>query len=146
MKFLLNMVKWSVGSHPQGLGTLMIGVAALIALYQTSSILDNVLKIQDQANKISSAIDLLASQLKENKAVQTVDSSQSLKNPNSTIEDIKNAIQIIPAQPFTKGSSIYLPSEKFDKTVEMLHKAKTPERRKAILQDSLEYVIRPAGK
>lgn len=36
---------WLCGSHPQGLGTLLIGLAALIALYQGSSLLDQVLKI-----------------------------------------------------------------------------------------------------
>ncbi len=151
--YLMRLWHWICGSNPQGVGTLLVGVAAVIALLQTSSILDKVLQIQKQAEqigtavtelktqsqKISSAIDLLGSQLKELKAAQAVDSSPALQTPNPTREQIKEAIKNIPTKPSSKRSTIYLPSDKIDGTVEMIYKAKTPAARAAVLQNSLEY-------
>lgn len=151
--YLMRLWHWICGSNPQGVGTLLVGVAAVIALLQTSSILDKVLQIQKQAEQIgtavielktqsqqiSSAIDLLGSQLKELKATQAVDSSPALQTPNPTREQIKEAIKNIPTKPSTKRSTIYLPSDRIDGTVEMIYKAKTPAARAAVLQNSLEY-------
>lgn len=155
--YMLRLWHWICGSNPQGIGTLLVGIAAIFALLQTSSILDKILEVQKQAKQIedavtqlksqgqqiSSAIDLLGTQLKELKAAQTIDSSPALQNPNPTVEQIKDAIKNIPTKPSTKRSTIFLPSSKIDGTVEMIHKAKTPAARAAILQNSLEY--QPSG-
>lgn len=144
---------WLCGSNPQGVGTLLVGIAALIALYQTSSVLDRILQVQEQAKEIgsavkelkiqsqqiASAIDLLGSQLKELKATQTVNSSPALQNPSPTKEQIKEAIKSLSTEPSTKRSTIYLPPDKIDETVEMIYKERTPEERAAVLQNSLEY-------
>ena len=152
-KYLVRIWGWVCGSNPQGIGTLLVGVAALIALCQTSSVLDKVLQIQKQSEQIgtavtelkiqsqqiASAIDLLGSQLKELKATQAVDSSPALNAPSPTREQIKEAIKNFPSKPSAKRSSIYLPSDKIDATVEMIYKEKTPAARAAVLQNSLEY-------
>lgn len=144
---------WIFGSNPQGIGTLLVGIAAIWALMDGAELLKQVLKIQDQARQIetavgelkshslqiASAIDLLGSQLKELKASQTVDSSPALQTLSPTREQIKEAIKNIPTKPSSKRSTIYLPSDKIDATVEMIYKEKTPAARAAVLQNSLEY-------
>ena len=150
---IVRLWQWVFGPHPQGVGTLLLGIAALSALWQTSSLLDRVLQIQKQAeqidaavtelktqsHQISSAIDLLGSQLKELKENQAVESSPALQAPSPTREQIKEAIKTIPQMPSTNRSTIYLPSDKIDSTVDMIYEAKTPAARAAILQNSLEY-------
>lgn len=144
---------WLCGSNPQGVGTLLVGIAALVALYQTSTVLDRVLQVQEQAKEIgvavielktqsqqiASAIDLLGAQLKELKATQTVDSSPALQSPSPTKEQIKDAIRVLPTVPSTKRSTIYLPADKIDETVELIYNQKTPAARAAALRNSLEY-------
>lgn len=151
--YLARIWCWICGSNPQGIGTLLVGIAALIALCQTSSVLQRVLQIQKQSEQIgtavtelkaqsqqiSSAIDLLGAQLKELKATQAVDSSPALQTPSPTREQIKDAIKNFPTKPSPKRSMIYLPSDKIDATVEMIYKEKTPAARAAVLQNSLEY-------
>ncbi|MGZ3795807.1 MAG: hypothetical protein ACXVB1_05565 [Pseudobdellovibrionaceae bacterium] len=157
MKYFCDQIKrgwlWLWGSHPQGIGTLLIGVAAIWALIDGADLLKQVLKIQDQAKQIetavgelksqsqqiASAIDLLGSQLKELKASQAVDSSPALKSANPTKEQIKEAIRNFPANPSTKRSTIYLPTDKIDETVELIYKEKNPAARAAVLRNSLEY-------
>jgi len=157
MRCSLNLIKrgwvWLWGSHPQGVGTLLIGIAAIWALVDGADLLKQVLKIQDQAKQIesavdelktqslqiASAIDLLGSQLKELKATQAIDSSPALQTPSPTREQIKEAIKNFPTKPSQKRSTIYLPSDKIDATVEMIYKEKTPAARAAVLQNSLEY-------
>ena len=140
---------WICGSNPQGIGTLLVGIAALIALCQTSSVLDRVLQIQKQSEQIgtavtelktqsqqiASAIDLLGAQLKELKATQAVDSSPALQTPSPTREQIKEAIKNFPTKPSPNRSTIYLPSDKIDANVEMIYKEKTPSARAAVLQN-----------
>ena len=147
---------WSclTGPHPQGFGTLLIGVAALVALLQGTSLLDRVLQIQEQAKQIasavtelkkqsqqiSSALDLLGTQLKELKATQTVASSPALNETNSTKEQIGQAVrQSFSEKPTAGQSSIYLPESKLDQTIDKLYQAKSPSERTVILQNSLEY-------
>lgn len=144
---------WICGSNPQGIGTLLVGIAALVALCQTSTVLEKILLIQkqadqigsavtelkDQSKQIASAIDLLGSQLKEMKAAQAIEASPALQSTNPTKEQIKEAIKNIPTKPSGKRSSIYLPTDKVESTVELIYKEKTPSARAAILQNSLEY-------
>ncbi len=49
MKIIERLHKWLSGTGPPGLGTLLIGVAALIALWGTNSVLDKILEVQKQA-------------------------------------------------------------------------------------------------
>lgn len=144
---------WLCGTNPQGIGTLLVGIAAIWALSQGAALLKEILQIQEQAKQIgeavielknqskqiSSAIDMMASQLKELKATEAVDSSPVLKAPNSTKEQIKEAIKHIPIKPHGTKATIFLPTDRIDGTVDLLFKAKTSGERKVILENSLEY-------
>lgn len=153
ISYLKNICCWVCSSSPQGIGTLLVGVAALIALCQTNTVLDKILLVQkqadqigiavvelkDQSKKIASAIDLLGFQLKEMKAAQAIKSSPALQSANPTKEQIKEAIKIIPTMPSTKRSTIYLPPDRVEGTVDLIYKEKNPAARAEILQNSLEY-------
>ena len=157
----MNMLKrlwvWLCKAEPQGLGTLLVGIAAIAALIQSSGLLDKILEIQKQARvieeavtelkgqsiQISNAISLLSAQMKELEAKKTVENSPDLQKANPSKEQIEDAIKsAIPFKPTPGVSSIYLPEDKLSSTVEMIYKAKTPRQRANILQNSLDY--RPA--
>jgi hypothetical protein len=159
-----KFLSWLISQKPQGLGSLLLGSAAFLSflwtfLWPGPSIIEQLLKIQNQAKdiktavkdikesvvelkrqsqRITSAIELLSTQIKELKASQVVEQSPILKQPNPTKEQIKAVLQALPNKPSDKGASIYLPKEKIDATVNSLHKAPASERAK-ILQDSLDY-------
>ena len=128
---------WIVGVNPQGLGTLLVGIAALIALCQTSSLLDRVLEVQEQAKKIYGVVSLLNEQLRRIEATQAVASVPALSEPNPTREQIIEAIKNIPNQSVGRPL-IYLPSDKRNETIEKIFNAKNVQERTMILKNSLK--------
>lgn len=142
---------WVFGRSPQGLGTLLLGIAGLFALYQTGGVLDKIMEIQKQAGvinqgvinidqgikEIKQAVDILRKQLVENHAIQIVQNS-SLKNTDVTKEQIQKVIDSIPSAA-SDGVTIYLPQENRSQIVEKLQQAQTPEERQFILQNVLQY-------
>lgn len=152
-KFFKSIPCWIKSQEPQGIGTLLVGIAALWALKDGSSILDRILKIQEQATeisgavselklqsaKISSAVEMMEAQLKALRASQEVASSAVLKSSGSSKEQISEALASIPSAPSEHRPTVYLPIKKRNATVELLYRARTPEQRQMILQDSLEY-------
>lgn len=140
--------KWLLGNNLGNLllciGTFLIGIAASITLWQTSGILDRILKIQSQADKIEvgvqqikQAVDILRQQLIANHAIQTVQNSP-LKNSDATREQIQKIVDTIPNSA-SCNNPIFLPPERKYKILDQLEQFKTPEAREEILQNALEY-------
>lgn len=133
---------------------MLIGLAALIALIQGSSLLDQVLKIQSQAQNIDTAvsqlreqskqmtkaIDLLALQIKEMKAKSTVEMSPVLKSESPSKKQIEEAIKVIPQKPSIYRGSVFLPESRYESTVKKLYDAKSGQERAVILQNAMEYL------
>jgi hypothetical protein len=148
--WIKKMGLWFSGTNPQGLGTLLVGIAAMIALSQASSLLDRVLQIQDQAKKIdeavselrlksiqmTNALNMMSNQLKELRAREA---TSALPTTNLTFDEVKKIIGTIPKKPSRQNSMIYLPSEKIDQTAENILKAKTQGQRTEILKNALKY-------
>jgi len=135
---------WILGKSPQGLGTLLLGIAGLVTLCQTNGILDKIMQIQKQAGEIKQgvieikkAVDILTQQLIINHARQTVQSSP-LKNIDATKEQIQMTVDSIP-NAASCGVSIYLPQEYRGQVIEKLQQSKSPEERQFVLQNSLQY-------
>lgn len=153
IQFISKFLTWIFGQGPEGLGTLLLGIAGLVALYQTNGILDKIMEIQKQAGVINrgvmdidqgvkdikQAVDLLRKQLIENHAIQTVQNSP-LKNADVTKEQIQKVIDSIPSAA-SNGITIYLPQEDRSQVVEKLQQAQTPEERQSILQNALQYKV-----
>lgn len=123
---------WVSGTGPQGAGTLLIGIAALVTLYQTGGVLEKILEIRVVVNEIKTAVAELKTYNEARKF-----SGYYFQEPNLTIEQIKNAIKNIPSSP-SNQSSVYLPEEKRAQVIKDLEN-KTPEQREVILQNSLIY-------
>lgn len=145
--------KWLAGAEPQGFGTLLLGVAALFALWGTDSMFDKVLDIQSQAKDIkvavstlqgqsadlAHAIRLLHDQIKELTVARTFESSSALSAPNPSKEEIEKALdENLSSRPSESGSVI-LPADKRAAVVEQIYRAKNPRQRSVILRNSLEY-------
>ncbi len=151
--YLKNFLAWLCRIDPQGLGTLLVGIAAILAACQSSGVLDKILKIQKQARsieagvaelrhqstQISNAVSLLGYQLKEIKAQKTVNASEALKKLDSSKKQIENAIRALPSRPIPGESFIYLPEKHFGATVDLIYKAETSNQRVNILQRAFNY-------
>ena len=161
MKFFERAHKWLSGVEPQGIGTLLVGVAALVALWKTDSVMDEVLKIrsqaddiktavstlQQQSNDLSTAIALLREQIKEMSTARTFESSPALKKADPSKEEIEKALEEnFPIRPMPYQPTVVLPEEKRKEVVEQLYKARTPQQRSFILKNSLEYAPAFSGK
>jgi hypothetical protein len=120
----------------QGIGTLLIGIAALFALWQTSAVLENVLKIQTQAEDIRGAVVMLNDQIKEQKAEKIITGSRVFQYPHSaTKEEIEKALREgINNQP---GGGVFLPPQNIERTAEKIYNANTESERIRILKNSL---------
>jgi hypothetical protein len=134
----IQIVVESIHAVGSGLGTLLLGFAACIALWQTSSVVNEILKVQEQAKNIDTAIALLSDQIKSMKAEQAIASSPVLQLPNPTKEEIEKMLERLPTSP-TAEPSVYLPSERVKDTINLIYDAKTGEERKMILQKALEF-------
>lgn len=128
---------WVLGKNPQGIGTLLLGIAGLAALCQTSGILDKIMQIQRQAGEIKQgvieikkAVDILTTQLKINYARQIVQNSY-LKNADATKEQIQMTVDSIPSAA-SCGVSIYLPQEYRAQVIDKLQQSKTPDERQFV--------------
>lgn len=150
--------KWLLGIEPQGVGTLLLGFAACLALWGTGETLTKILKIEENASaikvtveelkanslRLAAAVDLLSAQVKEDLAKHTVESSEALKKDRPTAEEIKEAIETIPYRPLEgQLGTVVLMESKRKEAVERLLKANGPKERTGILKNMLEYV--PAG-
>lgn len=136
-----------IGALLTGIGTLLIGIAAFIALRQTSGVLEKIFEIKSAVSElkesnqiIRNGVDLIAQHLKIITSNRAVETSQILKSPNATIDDIRSEIKsIIPETTKPDHFSIYLPPSKLDETIELLYKEKDPNKRAYIIEKSLEY-------
>ena len=138
--------KWFLGDLT-GIGTFLVGAAAVLALLNGGDLLKEIFKVQEQAKKIdeavvklTSVVELLSIQLKQRRADAVVDQTPELQKPDSTKEQIRDAlIRVLPWRVNGKQPMIYLPPDRVDSTVEKLIKAKTSGEKKAIIQNSMEY-------
>jgi hypothetical protein len=136
--------EWIASTNPQGIGTLLVGIAALCALWQTNSILERVLKIQEQSENIQKAVELLTSQIKNLNVAHAISASPILKDPEATKSQIDIELNKFFMQTPAPGqSTVFLPIGKKSQTVDLLQKEKNPEQRQLILQNALEYQYAP---
>ncbi len=136
-----------------GVGTFLLGIAALIALSQTSSVLENIFKVQEQAKDIKTSVTLLSDavdqlntqimfmvdQKKESEAKNIIEDSEVFKLPDATKEQIERAITVIPSQPTGNNPEVFLPINAVEKTVNMIHGASSKAEKINILKNSLEF-------
>ena len=151
----MKKCEWAVGCGTllYGIGNVMIGVGALVAVWKSTDLLNKVLEIRQQAaqineavkelnrqsSRISVAVDLLGQQMKELKAQRAVAESKALQKPNPTKEEVKEALKGIATGPSPDKSSVYISPQKFEGLVESLYRARTPSERKILLENSMEY-------
>lgn len=88
---------------------------------------------------MSIAIDLLALQIKEMKAKETVEMSPTLKLESPSKKQIEEAIKAIPQRPSSLSSSVFIPESRYEATVNKLYGAKSGQERAIILQNAMEY-------
>jgi len=139
MNCLKRFLGWVVKSEPQGLGTLLLGIAAVVASFQASSLLDRVLEIQNQAKEIKVAIEILSSEVRAKVARARVEDSKALKNINATRVDIEGEIGRLPINLGRDRIGVFLPKYRINETVEKIYKSDSVEDRIQILKESLEY-------
>lgn len=135
MKAYISSEKF--GSLLQGIGAILVGIAALIALSQTSDVMKEVLKIQSQAKDIQVAVSLLGDQIKEQKAEKVITGSNIFKLPTpATREAIEKAIiENIPTRP---EDGVFIPIQDVEHTVDRLYNASSEAERVKILSKALK--------
>ncbi len=122
-----------IGGFLGGVGTLLLGIGALITSFKTKDMLGPILQIQERIEK---SVD----QLKTLTAKSKVNPYTALGKLNSSKEEIKKAIiRSIPQNPIDSEQAIYLPADRFNSTVEKIYEAKSLGERTEILKQSLEY-------
>ena len=131
------MTNWlkSLGTFLLGFGTFMIGVVSIIAVFKTGTVLDEILKIQDQAKQIKFAVNNLGKIIKEQELKGAVSELPSFKKKDKA--GIKKIMK-----KFSKDKSlsgVFLPLNKLDSTVDNLYQAETTEEREEILRGVLMY-------
>lgn len=140
----------------QGIGALLVGIAAIIALCQTGSVLEKIFQLQKKAEEIQTAVLQLKSAETEiqvgivelKSAVALIGklviqvaarlTANNLKEPNITKDEINDVLKKIPDSPDPCQATVYLPSEKRDKVINQLQNS-LPQQREFILQNALEY-------
>jgi len=133
----IKILTWINSKFPD-IGTLLVGIAALIALSQTSDVLKQVFVVQEQAKEIKHAVDTLGTLIIALTSREIISNSAKLQSTKSiTVTDAESAIKDIPRKPSGTGS-VFLPENKEKETIERLVKASSPMMRTQILQDSLE--------
>lgn len=149
------------------IGALLGGAAAIVgavlAITKADAVADklsqlhtDVLKLEEITNRINTEVAKIREDIA--KMAQVAASDQRMQNPNATAEQIKAVLEQIPTSPllpqhqrkneivasaeFPAESSgkiaIYLPSNKRDKLIEQLQKAR-PSEREEIIKNALEY-------
>lgn len=118
----------------KGIGAFLVGIAAIIALYQTQGVLGEIFKIQEQALEIKTAIALLRSEIKEKDIAK-----YSNKIPeNASREAIEEIISTIPSKPASKFS-LSLPDEYREQMINRLEEAKTSSEKEAAFRSLLKW-------
>ncbi len=118
-----------------GIGTLLLGIAALVATCQTNEILSKILKIQNQAKGIEKAVKSLEYEIKGLAAYRKVESS-ALKESSATLDQIRGSIIQIPSE--QQPGAVYLPKDRRERVIQEMLEA-VPSQRGFILQQNLEY-------
>ncbi len=137
---IIEFFKWLFGPGP------LFSIAATVAVYQGHDLLNEILKIQEQAKEIHSgvaklryAVELLEEHIKSLKFESTAKEFPALMKDRPSKEEIAEAIRSIPQTSSGMASAIYLPANRFDATVEKIHEASSLGERKAIFKQALEY-------
>ena len=125
----------------QGIGTFMLGTASLIAVCKSQNIINQILKIQNQAKKIEVAVNMLTEQIISNQAQETARKISSPKLKSRA--GIEKTIKRLSRSRVENSGGAYIPDAKAEYAINNLQKAKTFEEREAILRQSLMY--QPAG-
>jgi hypothetical protein len=138
--------KWKSPEVLTGIGTLLLGLAAWAALWETNTILEKLTKVQQTAENIQQAVALLREQITAQKAAAIFQNSPILQAPNPTKEDVEKAIDSLPTAPGIEGNgtAVILPYEKRRDVINKMLQTTDPYKRQLILQDNLEAV--PQGK
>jgi len=139
------------GNFLQGIGTLLVGLAALTALMQTQSTIEHILKIQETSNQINKAVKELETQTKSmNTAINLLQTKiaelwvkekiqdTSLKERESSKDQIQKMIYSIPSHPEKNSNGFYIPENKKIETINRLYENKSPKEREKILRDAIK--------
>lgn len=84
---------WLFSEKPLGLGTLLIGSAALVALIQTSEVIGRISDIQRKSEEISLAVSLLRQQVADSEARSFVEDNPRIKSGEATRSEVEAAIR-----------------------------------------------------
>ena len=153
-RFYKRVGDWLFATHPQGLGTLLIGVAALVALYQTQGTLEKLLRIEEQTKAIQAVlldldqtIKLMQNNIKLQSSIGAIQFSEVLRKDKPTREEVEKAISS-----FTSNTEVnwagahgaaYIPKKDRAETVEKLLKTTNIAERLQIIQKSLVITTEP---
>jgi hypothetical protein len=139
--------KWVVTTDPNGLGslasgvgTVLLGFAALIALCQTRDLLSEVLKIQKQADSIRAAVGLLHAEMLRFDSQRGVEQAKTREGQPVTDSDkLREILQRqFPAKPLpSRGWPIFLPESGLQKVINAWAKETDPVARGQVLQKEL---------
>lgn len=132
----------------KGLGTLLLGIAACIALYQTSGVLDKILEIrtavkelQKVVGKVNTGVENLEDAVKKIadhlKRGITSDADKITQDSSiSSAEKVEKLRQLLPDEKSSlKRGDVYLPSKAF---AELKKKALTDERRAYVAHEEIK--------
>lgn len=132
-----NKHPYRISHFLQGMGAVLVGVAAIIALSQTSNVLENVLKIQQQARDIQIAVQVLSEQVKQQKAEKVITGSSVFQIPQqATRQQIERAIiETIPTRP---EDGVFIPIQNVEETATEIYQATSEAERIRILSGALK--------
>ena len=103
----------------------MLGVAALVALYQTHTILEEILKVQRTSTDIQIGVNELKSAVNQLETIAISNKSESIIKKVSAIPETalseEKIKEIIPLESnLLKAGQVYLPKNKFSETTQVL--------------------------
>ena len=121
-------------------GTFAIGIAACAALFQTSNVLENVLKIQDQADGIHKAVDLLGEQIKaqvSENAIKSYSESNAI-TPDLLEDRLKNDFLYKPQNFGTYH--LIIPESEISGLAHRISQTEDVNQRARILNESIQII------
>lgn len=138
MHILNPFFKWLFSEKAHGVGSLLLGVAAVCGVITSKDLLDEILKVQDQAKNIEHAVGMLGKQIIQIAANNSFEVKPELKSKTLTKQQAIKALETFPTKPRKNEPTIIL--ENRESTIESLIQTPDINKRRIILEDSLQYV------
>lgn len=155
--WLCSLAGWIISSKPQGIGAILVGVAAIIASLKSETLLDKVLKIQESSMAIeianekilashsklvelSSNINLIVTNIQKtlkDKFIQKAVNSDQIKRAKSAKDVSKVLREMIEDENKSLNWHLYISDDAFSETSMGIYEAKSKEEKKTLLENSI---------